>query len=238
MVRPLERKHQPLSVRLGILTLQSNIQIPTIDGVELYLKILEAEAIKLQADDVSKPKNAKADSEEYHIPNANQAAAGGKGGPRLCAYFNTARGCFEFRHETAGTGKGAKGSEKGGGKAGEPKGANLQQQQRQKLKQKPKQQQRRRQRQQRKQQSQQRQKPKRSARPRRTRKQPKLQRKQQRRRHHPQRPRQPPSLKMLFPFWLEHLQMRHRRIMSHELPWPIRTQNPRLTLRRRLRWSA
>ena len=42
MVRPLERKHQPLSVRLGILRLQSNIQIPTIDGVELYLKILEA----------------------------------------------------------------------------------------------------------------------------------------------------------------------------------------------------
>ena len=76
---------------------------------------------------MSKPKNAKADSEEYHIPNANQAAAGGKGGSRLCAYFNTARGCLkgaecEFRHETAGTGKGAQGSEKGGGKAGEPKG--------------------------------------------------------------------------------------------------------------------
>ena len=127
MVRPLERKHQPLSVRLGILRLQSNIQIPTIDGVELYLKILEAEAIKLQAEDISKPKNAKADSEEYHIPNANQAAAGGKGGSRLCGFFNTARGCLkgaacEFRHETAGTGKGAKGSEKGGGKAGEPKG--------------------------------------------------------------------------------------------------------------------
>ena len=127
MVKSLERKHQPLSVRLGILRLQSNTQVPTIDGVELYLKILEAEAIKLQADDVSKPKNAKADSEEYHIPNANQAAAGGKGGSRLCAYFNTARGCLkgaecEFRHETAGTGQGAKGSEKGGGKAGEPKG--------------------------------------------------------------------------------------------------------------------
>ena len=127
MVRPLERKHQPLSVRLGILRLQSNIQIPTIDGVELYLKILEAEAIKLQAEDISKPKNAKADSEEYHIPNANQAAAGGKGGSRLCGFFNTARGCLkgaacEFRHESAGTGKGAKGSEKGGGKAGEPKG--------------------------------------------------------------------------------------------------------------------
>ena len=127
MVRPLERKHQPLSVRLGILRLQSNNQIPTIDGVERNLKILEAEAIKLQAEDVSKPKNAKADSEEYHIPNANQAAAGGKGGSRLCAYFNTARGCLkdaecEFRHETAGTGKGAKGSEKGGGKAGEPNG--------------------------------------------------------------------------------------------------------------------
>ena len=124
MVRPLERKHQPLSVRLGILRLQSNIQIPTVDGVELYLKILEAEAIKLQAEDISKPKNAKADSEKYCIPNANQAAAGGKGGPRLCACFNTARGCLkgtecEFRHEAVGTGKGAR--EKGGGKTGEPK---------------------------------------------------------------------------------------------------------------------
>ena len=199
MVRPLERKHQPLSVRLGILRLQSNIQIPTIDGVELYLKILEAEAIKLQADDVSKPKNAKADSEEYHIPNANQAAAGGKGGSRLCSYFNTARGCLkgaecEFRHETASTGKGAKGSEKGGGKAGEPKGK-PKAAAKAEVKQKPKQLQRRRQRQQQKQQSQQRQKPKQSARPRRTRKQPKLQREQQQQ-HHPQRPQQPPLWKM------------------------------------------
>ena len=126
MVRPLERKHQPLGVRLGILRLQSNIQIPTVDGVEFYLKILEAEAVKLQAEDISKPKNTKADSEEYSIPNANQAAAGGKGGTRLCAYFNTARGCLKgaeckFRHEAKGTGKGAKGSEKGGGKSGEPK---------------------------------------------------------------------------------------------------------------------
>ena len=95
MVKPLERKHQPLGVRLGILRLQSNIQIPTQDGVELYVKVLEAEAIKLQAEDASKPKNAKTDSEEYNIPSANQATAGGKGGTRLCAYFNTARGCLK-----------------------------------------------------------------------------------------------------------------------------------------------
>ena len=130
MVKPLERKHQALSVRLGILRLQSNIQIPTNDGVELYLKILEAEAIKMQAEDISRPKGNKLDNEEYTIPNANQASAGGKGGVRLCAYFNTARGCLkgaecEFRHEAASSGKGAKGSEKGGGKATEPKGKAL-----------------------------------------------------------------------------------------------------------------
>ena len=130
MVKPLERKHQPLSVRLGILRLQSNIQIPTPDGVELCLKVLEAEAIKLQAEDISKPKGNKLDNEEYSIPNANQAAAGGKGGTRLCAYFNTARGCLkgaecEFRHESTATGKGAKGSEKGGGKGNDQKGKAL-----------------------------------------------------------------------------------------------------------------
>ena len=59
MVRPLERKHQPLSVRLGILRLQANIQLPTADGVELYAKILETEGIKLQAEEVNKPKGGR-----------------------------------------------------------------------------------------------------------------------------------------------------------------------------------
>ena len=55
MVKPLERKHQLLSVRLGILRLQSNIQIPAVDGVELYLKVLEAEAIKMQGKQRTSP---------------------------------------------------------------------------------------------------------------------------------------------------------------------------------------
>ena len=134
MVRPLERKHQPLGVRLGILRLQSNIQLPTADGVELYAKVLETEGIKLQAEEANKPKGGRTDSqfasEEYTIPSASQVESGGKGGgkkgARLCAYFHTARGCLkgaecEFRHEATATGKGAKGSEKGGGKSGEPK---------------------------------------------------------------------------------------------------------------------
>ena len=133
VVRPLERKHSPLGVRLGILRLQSNIQLPTADGVELYAKVLETEGIKLQAEEANKPKGGRTDgqsaSEEYTIPSASQAESGGKGGgkkgARLCAYFHTARGCLkgvecEFRHEDPppngkGTkgGKEAKGSEKG-----------------------------------------------------------------------------------------------------------------------------
>ncbi|CAE7399595.1 unnamed protein product [Symbiodinium pilosum] len=133
MVRPLERKHQPLSVRLGILRLQANIQLPTADGVELYAKILETEGIKLQAEEVNKPKGGRADSqsasEEYTVPSASQAESGGKGGGkkgvRVCAYYNSARGCLkgaecEFRHEDPqpkgkGTkgGRDAKGTEKG-----------------------------------------------------------------------------------------------------------------------------
>ena len=135
MVRPLERKHQPLGVRLGILRLQSNIQLPTADGVALYAKVLETEGIKLQAEEANKPKGGRTDSqsasEEYTIPSASQVESGGKGGgkkgTRLCAYFHTARGCLkgaecDFRHEDpppkgkgAGTkgGKEAKGSEKG-----------------------------------------------------------------------------------------------------------------------------
>ena len=133
MVRPLERKHQPLSVRLGILRLQANIQLPTADGVELYAKILETEGIKLQAEEVTKPKGGRADSqfasEEYTVPSASQAESGGKGGGkkgvRVCAYYNSARGCLkgaecEYRHEDPqpkgkGTkgGKDAKGTEKG-----------------------------------------------------------------------------------------------------------------------------
>ena len=38
MVKPLERKHQPLSVRLGILRLQSNIQIPPSTARSCILK--------------------------------------------------------------------------------------------------------------------------------------------------------------------------------------------------------
>ena len=133
MVRPLERKHQPLSVRLGILRLQANIQLPPADGVELYAKILETEGIKLQAEEVNKPKGGRTDSlsasEEYTVPSASQVESGGKGGGkkgvRVCAYYNTARGCLkgaecEYRHEDPqpkgkGTkgGKNAKGTEKG-----------------------------------------------------------------------------------------------------------------------------
>ena len=133
MVCPLERKHQPLSVRLGILRLQANIQLPTADGVEPCAKILETEGIKLQAEEVNKPKGGRTDSqsasEEYTVPSASQVESGGKGsgkkGVRVCAYYNTARGCLkgaecEYRHEDPqpkgkGTkgGKDAKGTEKG-----------------------------------------------------------------------------------------------------------------------------
>ena len=129
LVKPIEKKHQALSVRLGIMRLQANIQIPTPEGVEIYTKILEAEAMKLQAEDTSrtKPSHVHADQGEYAIPTAN-SADGGKGGVRLCGFYNTARGCLKgsectFRHEALPNpmkGKGAKG-EKGGGKSGEPK---------------------------------------------------------------------------------------------------------------------
>ena len=129
LVKPIEKKQQALSFRLGIMRLQANIQIPTPEGVEIYTKILEAEAMKLQAEDTSrtKPSNAYADQGEYAIPTAN-SADGGKEGVRLCSYYNTARGCLKgsectFRHEAFPNpmkGKGAKG-EKGGGKSGEPK---------------------------------------------------------------------------------------------------------------------
>ncbi|CAE7231546.1 unnamed protein product [Symbiodinium sp. CCMP2592] len=140
MVKPLEKKHQALSVRLGIMRLQSNIQIPTPEGVEVYMKVLEAEAMKLQAEEAGKPRSASRSDggDEYSIPSANQVE--GKGTRPLCAYFNTARGCLKgsactFRHEKSSggdqKGKGAKGKDgKDGGKPGkggqvtkpEPKG--------------------------------------------------------------------------------------------------------------------
>ena len=132
IVCPLERKHQPLSVRLGILQLQANIQLPTADGVEFYAKILETEGIKLQAEEVNKPKGGRSDSQsasEEETVHLRLRLSGGKGGNkkgvRVCAYDNTARGCLkgaecEYRHEDPqpkrkGTkgGKNAKGTEKG-----------------------------------------------------------------------------------------------------------------------------
>ena len=72
---------------------------------------------------MNKPKSGKTDSqfasEEYAIPSASQVESGGKGGGkkgvRVCAYYNSARGCLkgaecEFRHEDPQPkGKGAKG---------------------------------------------------------------------------------------------------------------------------------
>ena len=88
------------------------------------MKVLEAEATKLQAEDASKPRSSqRQDADEYVIPTASQADTGGKGQRQLCSCFNAARGCLKglegtFRHErvmgAAVKGKDSKGQGKDG----------------------------------------------------------------------------------------------------------------------------